>query len=222
MNKKEESKLVMLEAAVSVLEEGNGVISQVQMLNEKSKLLRETVNQIRKKSEEFKISSVGKTSAKNLKKDAVWKLALIASSGLYAYGKDNNDSQAMEIGDMVKSTFGKMREEGLITKVRNIVEKTVELGSLLENYGVTQQIIEELSSGVDEYYSRLSQRELGLATKSAARKILSDLFRKADSQTKSLDRMMLRYEESDPALYGKYVSARVIRDKPVIKRIEKS
>ncbi len=218
MRKHEESKLGMLEDTASVLESANGVIGQIPMLQSKTVELRELVTKIRKKEEEFKAAVVGKTGAKNQKKEDLIRIALVVSGGLFSYGLDHNDVESTEAGNLQRSDFSKMREAGVITTVGNVLEKAESFGNELESYGVSQTMIEDMKNGLTEYRTRLKQKGLGYAVKSAARETIESLFKAADDVISSIDRLMRRYRTIDPELYLKYSSARIIKDKAVFKK----
>ena len=218
MTKQEEAKLEMLDATAGILERGNGIISDLPVLVQKTKLIREMVEKIRSKEEEFTSVVAGKTSAKNLTKRKIREMAQVAASGLYSYGLDNNDMEAAARGDFNESAFSKMREEAVITTVKNVLTKAEELGNVLEEYGVSSKLVEDLKQGVDEYYQRLGQKSTGFATKKSARSTRIDLFNLVDSEIKKTDRLMKRYENLAPEFYGNYMAARVIKDKAVTKR----
>jgi len=218
MKKTQEAKLWMLEASVSVMEEGNSFISQVPVLAEKTVILRDLISQIRKHSEEYKIVTIGKTVAKNSIKESIIKLALIAAGGLYSYGLDKNDLVAAETGNLKEYDLRKLREDGIVTVVKNILEKTSELGNALESYGVSPQMLDTLKQGVNDYYSRLSAREIGLASRVSARKKLIELFEAADKALNATDRLMMRFKNENSLFYNRYLAARVIRDKAVNRR----
>ncbi len=218
MTKKEEAKLEMLDAAVSILESGNGTLSTVPALVEKTKVLREVVEKIRSKEELFKSAALGKAGSKNLTKHEILEKAIVAASALFSYGLDNNDAEASATGDLSDSDFSRMREEAVITSIKNIMTKAAELGNKLENYGITQQFLDELQTGVNDFYKKLSQKSTGFAIKKTAKSTIEELFELADKEIKSTDRLMKRYRGTEAELYGNYLSARIIKDKATVKR----
>ncbi len=218
MNKHQEAKLEMLESAVSILEKGNGTAADLPVLHEKTLALRKLINQIREKTEIFNSVSVGKTLAKNQTKSSIKDLAIIAASGLYSYGRDTNDAEATERGNITESVFAKLREESVVTTVKNILEKVEEIGNALEKYGVSQQMIDDLRLGVDDYYQKLSTKSAGVAIRKSSRIAIAGLFRQADAELEATDRLMQRYAKSVPDFYTNYFSARPINDKSTVKR----
>ena len=161
----------------------------------------------------IKEGTKGKIVSRDDSQSQLVQSGLVVAGALYGYAADNNDAELLIFSDVNSHSFGKLRLSEIPIFVEKLIDKADDIGDGLIPYGITAEKRTTLRAQLDDYVAKYAVVNSGKVTKKTARQTIKKLFAKADSQLKKLDKLMLGLDESNPELYSKYLSARVIIDK---------
>ncbi|SFD93798.1 hypothetical protein [Thermophagus xiamenensis] len=137
----------------------------------------------------------------------------ILSGIIRAYNALNEDTPLPENLNISKTDIIKAREADVESIVAPLIEKVRSNLENLADYGVTEEMINEVETTLDDFKALIGKPREIRNSVFAAINSLDELFDKtSDLLKKSLDGLMLRYQLSDPVFYDEYSRARVIVD----------
>lgn len=122
-----------------------------------------------------------------------------------------------------KTKLVKMRDMRLETTCSVIAEQATEHLTLLATAGVTPNDIETLKADIKTFSDLLPLQRHSVTERKVANIKLNDLFAQTDALLKNqLDRLMLRYKQTQPEFYSNYKTSRHVINYGVRHKKEKS
>lgn len=154
----------------------------------------------------------GKTAAKNSVKSEAIELCITAVGALFSYASDKQNVQLKEESDISGWKLKQLRDIQLPIKIQAIITLMTPYINELKNYGFTNADLENLTNKLNELQAKHDAKNLGIGSKSAARKTLDKLFIETNELLEVIDRLMLKFKKSEVDFYNRYMSARNVED----------
>lgn len=151
--------------------------------------------------------TVQKTERQKAMIDCAYELVSL----VYAMAAKKNDLVLLNNVNFTETDLLKMRDNQLVVVCNTIV--TLLQGHLdeLRPYGVTENDVDRLNDAVNRFNESLPSKRVTVIQRKAANEKLKDLFVQTDVLLKmQLDRLLVRYRNSEPHFYGVYRNARRI------------
>lgn len=155
----------------------------------------------------------GKVNSKDVSQDQLVQTALVFAGAIYGYAAAEEDVELLTFADLNSKSFGKLRDAEVPLVVEKILDKADELGAGLIPFGTTEEARTAARTKLDDYIEKFGSVSSGKITKKSAREMTTKLFAKADTKLKVLDKLMLSFKESNPELFSRFSTARIIYDK---------
>lgn len=154
------------------------------------------------------------TKNKNQLKEQLVKKAGILSGILVSYASIENNPGLMEKVSTNKSELLQAREALLPDMIQGLINEAQNNLAALADYGYTQDQLTELSTSLDDFRPLIGTPRQAQTKISVAIKSLEELFSQVDEVLKNqMDKLMLRFSESESNFYQTYLKARVIVDR---------
>ncbi|HCY74344.1 MAG TPA: hypothetical protein DHV28_00350 [Ignavibacteriales bacterium] len=213
MNDKQENKLTMYNAVTTLLVANSAKYATVTALSTALTNFQDIIAAISEKNILKNSATAGKTTLKSQERTALISAVVPVAGGLFALGTATNDPRLQALGNIKKGTLQNLRDTEL-TDQATLVKNTADAyAAQLVAYGVEALQIANIDTIISAFNSALGGKESSFSTKFAAGSVLSDLFKQGDSiLTDQMDRMMEKFNSSDPQFYLEYKNARVIKD----------
>ncbi len=207
----QENRLTMLEAVNTFLSENQAVISDVAELVQNQNALIEKKNLIHAKEDQRMNASKGKTKTKEATRKAVTSFAITIAGALFSFAKKSDNISLMAKSNFTTARLNKIRDSELPITLNSLRDLTQANIDSLEQFGVTPEMLTALEVKITNYVKALGEKESAVATRSSASKALSVLFKEADSILKTIDKLAVRFRETNLQFYNGYKSARIVR-----------
>lgn len=151
----------------------------------------------------------GETQQKKEQRMRVIDHALEVSSVLYAMTVQTNDPATSAKLDYTQSKLVKMRDLQLVVACEGIAALATEHLPLLETAGMAASDLETLNAEIKAFAALLPRQRLSVTERKTANEKLKDLFAQTEALLKNqVDRLMIRYKQSQPAFYTTYKTSR--------------
>jgi hypothetical protein len=151
----------------------------------------------------------GETVYKKEQRMRVIERALEIASVLYAIVLQTNEPTTSAKLDYTKTKLVKMRDLQLVVACEGIIALTKGHLALLTTADITATDIETLSADIKTFAELLPRQRLLVTERKTANEKLKDLFAQTDALLKNqLDRLMIRYKQTQPEFYFNYKTSR--------------
>lgn len=155
----------------------------------------------------------GKVNSKDVSQDKLILTALVFAGAIYGYAVGKEDVELTNFADLNSKSFGKLRDSEVPLVAEKILDKADELGEKLIPFGTTEEARTAARTKLNDYIEKFGSLDRGKGSKKSARDMITLLFAKADKKLKVLDRLMLSFKESNPELFSRFTTSRMIYDK---------
>lgn len=155
----------------------------------------------------------GKVVSKDVSQETIIQSGLVIAGALYGYAFDNNNPELMTAADQNSTSFRKLRDSEIPVFVNHLLQKAESIGDDLAGYGIDAQKKADARSQLDDYKQKFKVLGDGKSNKKTANSTIKLLLSKSEPRLKKLDKLMIGFMSSNPALYSKYQAARMIHDK---------
>jgi vacuolar-type H+-ATPase subunit I/STV1 len=134
-------------------------------------------------------------------------------SYIYAYAEDVKNTKLKEKVDISVSTMRNLRDAELTPKINKVLDMIAGLENEIAPYGATPQKIDALKNQMNEFEEQLpSTRNNKSSVKSANGKLRAAMKEAIDLLQSRIDKLMVRFEEDDPAFYTEHLANRKVVD----------
>jgi len=145
-------------------------------------------------------------------------LAHEVAAGCHALGNDTGDGDLATATDYSVTDLSKGAEADVVARCAKILELATDEVEDLADYNITQAKLTALGKKIDAFKKASPKPRQRVAKKAAANKALPRLFLRARTLlTRTLDRLMVQFKETNPDFYAEYKTARKIVNEPVAK-----
>ncbi len=181
------------------------------MVNYKN-MFDEIISRIQAKSESTR-QGVGVTQQKEQLKEAIATKASMLSGILQIIAAEQNNNDLASAVKMTKSDLTLSKEADIGAAVKNLIAKANENTATLAEFGITPEVITELTTRVDDFNALIGKPRTILSQKYSALSNIEELFGEGNRVLKlNLDNSMLIFRESQTEFYQGYQNARKIID----------
>jgi hypothetical protein len=213
MTKRHENKLTMYEGVTSFFTNHQELVNSLAALQRSIDAFGAKIEEIKDKSIARNTATAGKTQAKRSAEKELIDSIMAIASGMFAWAIETGNNEVSALTDVRRSYLTQTRDTELAQKAEAIYRAASDNIADLGDYGITTEMVTELSSQIAAYNAALGEREGSMALRSGAVVSLKTLFQEADDILKKrIDRLMETFVNSEPEFYSGYRSVRVIRD----------
>jgi hypothetical protein len=207
------NKLMMIKAVLSYLGLHNLVWNTVPDIVSDVDALQALSDEIDVTRQEAGNDLTGLTDHKEAEKKKLNGMTFTLAAALAAMAERTGNEALLSNVDFSRSELEDQRDEDQELTARNIAALARENLAALSTGGTTEADITALEAQTDVFREYLPVHRVSVAERKAANEKLNELFKESNRLLKMrLDKMMVRYELSDPDFYAGYVNARIIVD----------
>lgn len=207
------NKLTMYEAVLETLNANTGLWKGNTVLTEAVTELASIIPQIRKAGATRATSAKGVTQAKLDKKQEMAERASKLAGLTSAYAAKNKNTALQAALDFSRSDLYQAKDNLAIDRCTAIHDQVCAVVAELKPYGITATELDALQSAVTSFRTLIGQKGQQQSGKRANTQTLETLFKQADNLLRTqLDKLMLRYTDTNRAFYDAYLSARLIKN----------
>jgi hypothetical protein len=212
MKKLHENKFAMEVALLDFLNQNTAITTSLPEFGSLFTTFSDNLDKIREIREQMAADKSGITENKvQLKMDLVAK-ALDISKKTRAYARMNNKTELLNEVYFPEWSLKVSSDHLLIDKALLIFDKSNENISALSAYGVTQEMLNEFKSAIDNYKVTIPKRRLGMTEKIQVREQLEHLFSVNNDLLEKLDLLVDVVRLNQPKFYSSYRHNRKIVD----------
>ncbi len=139
--------------------------------------------------------------------------AVTLSGILQAYAAVTGNVKLAGKVALTKSDLTKIRETDVEARITPVIEETRKELANLADYGLTEDMIVETETSLDDFKALIGQPRTVRNQAFAAMTLMEELFDAANDLVKNqLDKLMIRFKFSNTEFYSEYERARTIVD----------
>lgn len=211
MLKRLANKLTMYQAVQNVLKQNKTVWETVPAMVE----VFATYDALLERIESYKritgINKKGITMLKAKQQEEVITHVYEVASALYVLATRTNNAVLAGKVNYTRTDLVKTRDTGLVVRCMAIADLATEHLDDLEAYQVTEDEIRSLKEEIDRFSDNLPTTRISVSERKAANERMKAVFVEVDAILKNqIDRLMVRYEKSQPEFYFMYQNLRRI------------
>lgn len=213
MEKRIENKLIMLKAILSFLQQNQSLWQDSAPLTSVYNDLQQLVAQIEQTILLTNQSNSGLVVAKQNLQEALIEQTFELVSVLFAYARRNNDEVLLAKVDFPISHLRNLRDNELASACTGVLNHGQSKAKVLGEYGVTPERLESLGGLINEYEVQLPTRRITVSERKMANEKIKTLIAQAMLiASEQLDRLMLKFKNTEPDFYTSYMNARKVVD----------
>lgn len=213
LTKQQENKFSTFEEIEAVLNTNSQFINTIPEFVISKTEFSAIVDSLRNKAIKKNTASVGMTTDKSLKRNALESITKELAAVLYIYGKKNNSSVIKSIADIKQSDVLRMRDTELLNRASSLLETIESLPAGLDAYGKKNTDIDELRNCISNYHNSSIEKTNSAVEKYSINFNLKDLFKKGmDILSSEIDKFVDSFKHSNPDFYTSYYSVRSIKN----------
>jgi hypothetical protein len=153
----------------------------------------------------------GTTAQKGDAEDTLIQACLPVAGALYVYAFENKDTILMEKVTVNKNMFYKVHDNQALLLAGNIAREAAANTAALADYGITGADLEALNSAIAGYEALIVSPRTAVNERKQHTGSLAQILAAADSVLYDrLDKLVVRFKNSNPAFYNGYKNARSI------------
>jgi hypothetical protein len=157
--------------------------------------------------------NTGITLDKKNKMDAMATAALPLVGCIQAYATDENNQELYEKVNYTYSSFTHGNDIDKYDRAMMVHAKGTEYLTEMAEYGVTQDMLDALNTAAAAFHAIFTKPQTAIDARKAATEKLEELFAQLNKLLKNkMDKLMMKYQVTNPDFYNDYVNAREIVD----------
>ncbi|TCZ74909.1 carboxypeptidase-like regulatory domain-containing protein [Flaviaesturariibacter aridisoli] len=213
MNKRNLARVGMLDVMLLFFLKYAATIDRLPALRAAVNRFIDFLKQTKRAMEEEKLVSSGITTDKEKQRDLLSKDTLVIAGAAAALAHEKGD--AVLEGEMTLSRRDLDRLPGadFLAKVRRVA--TVASGQLasLEDYGIRAAVLNSFNTLADIYDGKAPAPRAAINLRSDAGELAAELVAQTNAiLKKTIDKLVLQFEKTDPEFYAQYWKSRIIVD----------
>lgn len=213
MEKRIENKLIMLKAILSFLQQNQSLWKDSAPLTSVYNELQQLVAQIEQTILLTNQSNSGLVVAKQNLQEALIEQTFELVSILFAYARRNNDEVLLAKVDFPISHLKNLRDNELASACTGVLNHGQSKAKALGEYGVTPEGLQSLEGLINKYVVQLPTRRITVSERKMANEKIKTLIAQAMLiASEQLDRLMLKFKNTEPDFYTSYLNARKVVD----------
>ena len=212
MDKANENRNSMFKAVDQFFIERPEKIQPVAALVRKVSTFHGLCGGIDSKIKERIASSSGKTKEKQASEDAMLESTFLIKSYLTSFAEDSHNHAILDIASVPEWKLAQMRDTEQKVYATTIYELGMSNSEALAEYGLEPDDLPLLKTRIDEYATRLAQREASSGEGKGLTESLLALISDASKLLDSIDESMKRFRTKDAEFYNQYRAIRAVKD----------
>lgn len=210
MTNTQENRLSMFLAARDFLLKNNAATSALPNFAQFSDAAKSGITEIQSWVEQQEFNKTGIAIEKKKIKDTLIVKAMDIANRLFAFAKFRNDSILMKEIGYKESELRKTTDTLMKEKCQIVFDKGSLYAADLVQYGVSQNMLDELKRLISDYDTSLPAPRIGIMEKKQATEKLAALFDQVNLNFDQLDTLVETLRYSDTVFYKGYQGARKI------------
>jgi len=173
----------------------------------------ELIQRIEEVNERTNPNSKAVTESKEKKLEVLIRKVMILVGNLQAYAALNNKAELLGKTKLTKTEIMNARETDVEKLVQPVIDEARKHLTELADYMVSEDMITETETTLDDYKSMIGLPRTIRNRAFAAMTLMEELFDELNDLAKNkLDKLMIRFAESDSEFFSEYNRARTIVD----------
>jgi len=214
MNNRQNNLLSMYRTVIAVCMSNLPSLAKVKAFEDAYKLLKVKLAEILAAANQQKEVLTGITEEKQLQKRELAKIAATIAIVIKGFALTKNNLKLAAEVSFSESGLATMKEEDLLSNARNIHTKSIDNLAALADYGITQVLIDQLDTKINDFADKKPAPASAKVNKEALTDKLNVLFDDANSILKEqMDTTGKIYSVLDPNFYELYKGSRKIIDR---------
>lgn len=210
MTNTQENRLSMFLAARDFLLKNNAATASLPNFAQFSDAAKSGITEIQSWVEQQEFNKTGIAVEKKKIKDTLIVKAMDIANRLFAFAKFRNDSILMKEIGYKESELRKTTDTLMKEKCQIVFDKGSLYAADLVQYGVSQNMLDELKRLISDYDTSLPAPRIGIMEKKQATEKLAALFDQVNLNFDQLDTLLETLRYSDTVFYKGYQGARKI------------
>ncbi len=215
MNTKQNNKLVMILAVITVCNRYSALWENVPGFRKNLENLLNRSEKIRKLGQRQIENSTGKTRDKQAVRELLVDAALQVAGAVRAWAADADNHEMLSAVKFSRSQLLHRRDVNLGQECQNILTTATEHSDALAEYGISPEKLQDLEAKIGAYNGALTKPrdnrvEVTAATEQLAKEVDAADFILAEK----LDGLMEQFKASEPNFFAEYNASRNIIDRP--------
>ena len=206
------NRLEMLKATNAYLDVNAGIYSPVPIIVKYKNDLFDVIAGIQKAAQEQDAAQVFIGESKAQLKRLIAEKMDILDDTVESYAADTENAELLSAVSNSMSDYYKLPNEVFETKVKNVIETMEAHIEAMADYGMTQQMIEDVKLQFNEFEEKSGKPSTYRIASRIATQDLEGLFKDATTVTEKLDKVMKRFKRSNASFYNGYLAARTVVD----------
>ena len=213
MNKDQLNRYGMLKSTQDYLDSKTAIWSVIPKIVAYKNELDEIITTTGEKSEEARAGTSTRERKDQVKEHIALKVSTLTGT-LQAFGHEKGMPDLASKASVSKSDVLKYTDAELDSHVKALISLAQENLAGLADYGVSEALITEILSSVDEFNGLIGKPRAIRSSKFTANHTASQLVDEGvDLLNNKVDKLMLMFRESQPEFYEGYLRARTIVDR---------
>ena len=215
MTAKQENKLSMILTVAALCEREQAVWKDLPAFSNAVTRLRVSLSNIQRFAQAQSIATAGIAAEKLQRREVLAPVITRLAHSVHAYALNARDRELEAATRIAPSYLLQCRDSVVPIRAQGIIDTAIAHLADLADYGVTNPEIDLAQSKLNAYVERVSEPSGGPAVSAVKTEQLTDAFAEADEVLDGqLDSLILRFEETHPAVVAEYQHRRSIVDRP--------
>ncbi len=212
MTNRQENRLTMMLAVRAICSDLAAIFSLLPNFSDLVIELGNIIKHIQGLNEAQELDYKGKTDFKNsLITDLITKTMDIVRR-VVAYATVNKLYELLEEVNYSESDLKRLADTQLRTVCQVINDRTTTVLASLNDYGVTQALLDDQALANTNYYKELTSPREGIIYRKIATTAMAEAFKESTKVLVVMDKLVETLKDSDPDSYLSYVNARIVVD----------
>jgi len=213
MLKRFENKLRMFAAVKLVLDRYSGIWQGIVALGAIVNEFYEKLGLIAETRQVTESQIKGATADKNTQEELLVDSIFEVSSGVYAMAVRNGDATLQQKVKYSEGDLQTAREGALVIIGESVAALARDNLASLADYGIDEAGVKVLEESTARFKGLVSTPRADIAERKAAQARLKELFTETSGLLNNqVDRLLVKFKNSDPDFYASYMNARIIVD----------
>lgn len=207
------AKLLMAKGLASFLDENPAIVATVVAFQTAVNALKDKIAAIDDIAELSSLSIVGITADKRFSKESLCQLTADIAGMIYAFAVDTKNNALKEEVNLSISRLKRKGDTELLQICQAIHDRAEENKGSLGDYGITNEMIAELQTAIDNYAAASPKPRTAIGKRKTRKEIEKQLFKELDEILNDrMDALSGKFRKSHPEFYQTYQNLREIID----------
>lgn len=213
MTSRQQNFLAMAKASIALLDKNAAIWKSNKRISKAVNDAQSIITEIDARNEGGLMQSKGATSQKQDLVDQLCELAGKITKRVKVYANDEHNLDLKQKMSFTKHDYHRMSDADLSAQLQNLLKAVTPVVNNLEDYGVTQKMLDDLSALAAEFKTLESQPRTLIAERKTHNAAIPELIKMLRTDLQSIDGLIGIFE--NPDLEKDYKTSRIIIDRGV-------